>query len=550
MNNFCRGSASEAFRAFSLAMALIASQGATFAQQASPSAAERQRPASDQGVKSDAEREVSPRAAAGEGGRAARNAARTEEDKDQSSSQPRLPAPSITRHKLELKGRTIEFTATVEAIPLRNGKNELTGELVMTSFTKDGDGSRRRPVLFAMNGGPGVASAWLDLGLVGPWRLPMSGESLYSSATPVAMPNDETFLDFTDLVFVDPIGTGYSRTIGKEDNGESSFYSVDGDVQSVAVAIRRWLVKHDRLVSPKFLIGESYSGIRVPKVAHELQVNQGVGVNGAVLVSPVLDFATITGPRHNVLQWVAALPSMAATVLDAKGPVSAAQLAEAEAYAANEYLTDLARGERDGQALDRIAPRVAALIGLDVKSVRRLAGRIDGQTFRRERDRDAGTIGSPYDATVGGLDPNPNSAFSYAFEDPFLVGFGAPLASTMIEVYSKLKWAPERKYELLSKSVSQAWKWGNRTSAPQSVDDLQKVMALDPGFKLLVAHGYADLVTPYFGSKLMLAQLPKLGDAERAKLIVYPGGHMFYSRDASRIAFRKEAEALISSVAP
>ena len=460
---------------------------------------------------------------------------------------PRLPAPSSTAQRVTLKNRTLDFTATVEALPLRNGKGSVTGEVVTTAFLLNSTEPRRRPVLFAMNGGPGSASVWLDLGLLGPWRLPMSGEGLSPSASAIAQPNEETWLDFADLVFIDPIGTGFSRIVGKDDDAEKSFYSVNGDVEALSVVIREWLVKHDRLTSPKYLIGESYSGLRGPKIVHALQTGQGVGLKGMILVSPVLDFTTITGPRQNAINWIALLPSMAASKLDEAGPVSQDKLDEVEAYAGGEYMSDFFRGEGDMAGLDRMSKRVAAYSGLDPVLVRKLGGRIDVQTFLRERHRDQGIIESRYDATVGGLAPYPNASYPFAFKEPLTSAIEAPFTSAMLDLYARFKWQPDRKYEIFSSTANNKWQWGNRLSSVQSLTDLQAAMALDPQLKVLVAHGYADLATPYFGSKLLLRQLPPLGRPDRIGFKLYPGGHMFYSRDDSRIAFRKEGEAMIGS---
>ena len=159
---------------------------------------------------------------------------------------------------------------------------------------------------FLFNGGPGAASAWLQFGAAGPWRLPINGDAVTSSASPDLLPNAETWLDFTDLVFIDPVGTGYSRFVATGEDVRKRFFSVDGDVNSIALMIRRWLEKPDRLLSPKFVAGESYGGIRGPKIVRNLQIQQGVGVRGLVLVSPVLDFREFTG--SSLLQYVWSLP--------------------------------------------------------------------------------------------------------------------------------------------------------------------------------------------------------------------------------------------------
>lgn len=456
------------------------------------------------------------------------------------------PAPDrSTEHTLSLPGRApLRFTATVSTVRLSNDAGAAQADLVLTSFVAPGTG---RPVTFAVNGGPGASSAWLNLGALGPWRLPIGDAAPSPALPPVLVDNAETWLPFTDLVFIDPAGTGYSRVLGGDD-ARRRLFSVDGDVSSIAEAIRRWLESNNRLASPKFIAGESYGGFRGPRLARALRGEQGVGVAGLVLVSPVLDF----GGRQNELDplnWVARLPSMAAA---AGAAPDRATLREAEEYAAGDYLLDLVRGESDRAAVARASERVAALTGLDPALVRRRAGRVDLNTFLRERGSHAPgeppRIASAYDATITIPDPFPAAANDNA-PDPVLTGLRAPMTSAAIALYaSRLNWRPEagRRYEILSDSVNRAWDYG-RGGRPESVGSLRVSMALDPAFRVLVVHGLYDLVTPYFASKLLLDQLPPLGPDGQVRLRAYPGGHMFYSRDASRAAFTADAEALIGA---
>src|ERR1700716_2443523 len=204
--------------------------------------------------------------------------------------QHRLPPDSMTKQTLALPGRTLDFTATAGSIRLFDDKGEPQADIAYTAYQLEGTDQRSRPVTFFFNGGPGAASAYLQLGNAGPWRLPIGGDAAVSSAPPDLVPNAETWLDFTDLVFIDPVGTGYSRFVASGDEVRKRFFSVDGDVSSIALVIRRWLEKYDRLLAPKYVAGESYGGIRGPKIVRNLQTQQGVGVRGLILVSPVLDF--------------------------------------------------------------------------------------------------------------------------------------------------------------------------------------------------------------------------------------------------------------------
>jgi carboxypeptidase C (cathepsin A) len=457
--------------------------------------------------------------------------------------QHRLPPDSTTKQTIVLPGRTLAFTATAGSIRLFNDKGEPQADIAYTSYQLDGVDQRSRPVTFFFNGGPGAASAYLQLGNAGPWRLAINGDAAISSASPDLKPNAETWLDFTDLVFIDPVGTGYSRFVATDEDVRKRFFSIDGDVNALAVTVRRWLEKSDRLLSPKFIVGESYGGIRGPKIVRELQTQQGVGVSGLILVSPVLDFREFGG--SSILQYVASLPSMAAVAREAKGPVTRADMADVEAYARGEFLSDLVKGEADAEATTRLADRVSALTGINQAVSRRLAGRFDVSEFRREYDRRSGKVTGRYDASVSGFDPDPDSS-SFHFDDPSGDPLIAPLTSAAVDLTTRtLNWRPDGSYRLLNSAVERAWDFGRGLNPAQSISQLRQILALDPKLKLLVGHGLFDLATPYFGSKIWLDQLPAYASRERVKLVVYPGGHMFYSRDAARQAFRAEAEALM-----
>jgi carboxypeptidase C (cathepsin A) len=455
----------------------------------------------------------------------------------------RLPPDSTTKQTLVLPGRTLAFTATAGSIRLFDDKGEPQADIAYTAYRLDGADPVARPVTFLFNGGPGAASAFLQFGAAGPWRLAIDGDAAVVSTSPDLQPNAETWLDFTDLVFIDPVGTGYSRFAAAGEDARKRFFSIDGDVNSIAVTIRRWLEKSDRLLSPKFIVGESYGGIRGPKIVRELQVQQGVGVRGLVLLSPVLDFRERSG--SSLLQYVASLPSMAAVARATKGAVTAADMADVEHYAQGDFLADLVKGQADAGATTRLADRVAALTGIDQAVSRRLAGRFDVSEFRREFDRRDGKVTGRYDASVMGFDPYPDSSFSH-FGDPSGEPLVAPLTSAAVDfITRRLNWRPDGSYQLLNGAVERAWDFGSGLNPVESISQLRQILALDPKLKLLVGHGLFDLAAPYFGSKIVLDQLPAYGSRERVKLVVYPGGHMFYSRDAARAAFRAEAEAMM-----
>jgi len=457
----------------------------------------------------------------------------------------RLPADSVTEHSLALPDRTLSFKATAGAIKLSDESGAEQADVAYVSFVLSGATPQTRPVTFVFNGGPGAASAWLNLGALGPWRLPMSGAAVYPSATPALVDNAETWLDFTDLVFIDPPGTGYSKIVASGDEARKKFWSVGGDIDALSVVVRKWLAVNERFASPKFIVGESYGGFRGPRLAKALTTEQGVGVNGMILISPVLDFAMMEnsdGPFPLAVR----LPSYAAAARENVGPASREQLASVEQYAAGEYLTDYLKGPRDAEAVARMVGRVTDISGLDPELVRRLGGRVDQQTFEREFDRAHGKVAAAYDASVRAYDPSPTSNQS-EWLDSYLEGFVAPLASAMTDLYARrLGWKTDDAYEALNSRVSRGWDWGRGLRPPESIEALRQMLALDPNLRVLVTHGLTDLQAPYFASKLVLDQIPDYGPPGRLALRVYSGGHMYYSRDESRKALREDARRLIA----
>ena len=316
-------------------------------------------------------------------------------------------------------------------------------------------------------------------------------------------------------------------------------FSVDGDIPPLAEVVRRWTVKQGRVASPRIIVGESYGGFRGPRLVRALQTSEGLGVSALVMVSPVLDFgwpAWGTDP----MSMVGRLPSMAAVAAEAAGKEP--DLAAVEHYATTEFLADLLAGPRDTAAVERLTTHVVALTGLDPALVRRLAARIDMHSF--QRDRVHGEMASAYDATVASPDAAPEAAWN-AQPDTLLDGLRAPLTSGMLALYHTLNWQPDGDYQVLNEAVAKAWDWGHGPGRAASIRQLRVALALDPALRVLIAHGRDDLITPYFTTKLELAQLPAIGAPDRIRLLVLPGGHMMYLRDASRTALHDAARALI-----
>jgi carboxypeptidase C (cathepsin A) len=475
-------------------------------------------------------------------------AAANGKDAHSDAAKERLPPPAITEQSIDLGGRIIKFKASIGGMPIKDeSSGELLAEVVTTAFVLTSDNDKPapgacRPIVFAFNGGPGAGSGWLDLGALGPWRLPLTGAASAPSAPPVVSDNRESWLDFADLVFIDPPGTGFSRLDGGEAT-RKKFWSVEGDVELLASVMRRWLQQARKLDCPKFLVGESYGGFRAPKIARALQEKENIGVDGLVLVSPSLDFGWIEG-RNNPLGDASRLPSLAASRSEAK---DRSEVAGAESYASGDYLADLLRGPRDAAAQERIAGKVAVLTGLSPERVRRLQGRISAGDWIFESDPSGRSIASLYDGVTREANVTPGRR-PQEWSDPVLDGLRAPLAAAMTAMaVEKLKWPVEARYEILNDHVSESWNWGSRRRSLEALSDLRRAQALDPRLKVVVAHGLYDLVAPYYANKLLLDLDPPVGAPDRIIFLALPGGHMFYGVDSSRAALRDAARKMISN---
>jgi len=455
---------------------------------------------------------------------------------------PPLPADRTVRQSAVIGGRTIAYDATVGTIPVRDEKDKTIGQVVYTAYVVPGR-DPGRPVTFAFNGGPGASSVYLNMGAIGPKRVQFGAQGDAPSDAPIARDNADSWLDFTDMVFIDPVGTGFSRSLLDADATKKAFYANEPDIKYLSRIVYDWLVRNERLRSPKYVIGESYGGYRAPRIAYELQTQLGVGVNGLVMVSPYLDpAATGDGTALSPLPWMIDLPSMAAANLERQGRLTPAAMADVEAYTRGEFVTDLLRGPKDPAATGRLVQRVATLTGLDPDLVRKMDGRIDAGTYLREVHRKDKQLGSVYDSNVTAWDPFPGAPDQRA-GDPILDALIAPTTSAMVDFITRVVgWKVDARYNALSYAVNNAWDRGAPRDSP--VTDLRKAIAIDPKMGVLIAHGYDDLSCPFFGSRLIVDQMPTFGEAQRVKLSVYPGGHMFYSRPASAAAFKADARAL------
>ena len=464
---------------------------------------------------------------------------------------PTEPPQSVeTRHSVTLGNHSLDYRAIAETIGITDQKGEPTASIFTVSYLAEPAAGERRPVAFVFNGGPGAASVFLHLGALGPRILdtPATGAA---PPPPVALvDNPSTWLAFTDLVFVDPVGTGFSRGKGKEDNPDKPFWNVQSDVNSLGAVVRRWLTRHQRWTSPVYLVGESYGGYRAAAMARSLPRDVGVTVSGLVLVSPALDMEILHPDISNTLAPAFRLPSFAATAAALGGhPATGEAIGDAERFALTDYQTGLAALKGVPAPGDPFIARLAQLIGLPEEVVRRARGRVSGHLFARELRRGQSEVLSQYDATVtrpGAADPENDNA-----GDPVLdASVGSYTAAFATYAADALGYHTEQPYRVLPHEVSRQWNWdsgheGGALGLPLSA--LENTLLAHPETRLLVVNGRYDLVTPYLSSRWLIDQM-SVPAAVRAgiRVRVYEGGHMMYMRSASRAALATDAAELFA----
>jgi carboxypeptidase C (cathepsin A) len=451
-----------------------------------------------------------------------------------------LPGDSVTEHSVDTPSGKLAYTATAGTFSLFDQSGERSAAVFYTAFVaKSNDPGR--PVTFVFNGGPGAGSAFLNLGLVGP-RIASFGNS-YDGANVRLVDNPETWLAFTDLVLIDPVGTGWSRPA--KPDGDSAFLGVHRDAESLAKVIALYVAKNGRVSSSKFILGESYGGFRAVKVARALQSNQGIVASGILMVSPMLEGEFHFGGDRFALGAALRLPSLAAAELERKGTFSTAALAQAEHFALTDYLSALAGPPLRGDAAHAFYARVAQMTGLPEDVIARERGFIRDTYVKNLRGNDHKIV-SHYDATFAVDDPNPESETARG-PDPFLDGFIRAYGSAFVAyARDELGFKTDMTYNLLASDISGKWDWqeGGGRSPPSAAEDLRELLALTPSFRLMIAHGYSDMVTPYSDSRYLLNHIPASVDGERAELRLYRGGHMFYVDPQSRKAFTADARTM------
>ncbi len=472
------------------------------------------------------------------------------------------PKGAQSAHSIRINGTETAYAANADWLVVRE-REKPVAELFHVYYRsaegeEDSETTKRRPLTFVFNGGPGAASAYLHVGAIGPRRVLFAQDGT-PPAPPVALTdNEETWLAFTDLVFIDPVGTGFSRAISEDaaeekekskDPGEKEFWKIQKDLSTLGEFIVRFLSAQKRWESPIFIAGESYGGFRAAKLTRLLQERYGVGLNGAILISPALEFALLDSSDYDVLPWIDIVPSLiAAAAHHGKSSLSPDAsrdqiLEEAERFATERLPELLIKGETMATTKRRqVLAAMSKLTGLSRDLVEMAGGRIDAQRFTRELLRNEGLVCGFYDATITTTDPFPDRN-SFEGADPTLRSIERIFAAGInAQLRDRLGLASEREYHLLSMEVNQGWQVDMERHALESqigaTDDLRYGMSLNPYLKVRITHGIYDLVTPYFSSN-RIASLMKSSPTARENLSLkhYPGGHMFYAWDESRKAF-------------
>lgn len=457
-----------------------------------------------------------------------------------------LPAPQTTSHSITIAGRSLDYQAKAGTLSLLSGKADVTAEIFYVAYTLPpaAGAQKARPITFVFNGGPGAASAYLHLGALGPRVIATGADGQFLPPPQKLIDNPDSWLDMTDLVFVDPVGTGYSREAPGQDTKD--FWGVSQDASSIGAFIRLYLAQNGGTGSPLFLAGESYGGFRAALLARTLQEDVGLSPNGIVLISPALEFTLVLPDEFQPLHWALELPSLAAVRLRSEGTSGEAlreKLAEIEHYALGDYLTALTSGLEQGGRL--ASQRVAEITGLPLELVQRNFARIPTSLFAREFQRTGGKVLSPYDGTIATSDIAPESARS-AGPDPVLDRSVPALTSAFVSyARDELNFRTDVSYRLLNGDVTHNWDYGSERQGYAGVmDDLQRARSLNPALGVVIVNGDTDLVTPYLASRYLVNQLPTLANAKPIRLDIIEGGHMMYFRPDGRRALKEAASEL------
>ncbi|MBI4877054.1 MAG: peptidase S10 [Acidobacteria bacterium] len=472
---------------------------------------------------------------------------------------PARPAPDETpvvrKHELSLGGRTLLYTTTTGRMPIRDAKGETEAHIFYIAYTLDGvaDPGKRR-LMFSFNGGPGSASVWLHLGAIGPKRVPMRDDGAMPAPPFQLAANDATLLDEADLVFIDPVGTGYSRPVKPE--LQQKFSSRQGDLESVGEFIRLYLTRNRRWLSPLLLIGESYGTTRAAGLAGYL-IDRGIAFNGIALVSTILNFQTSRFARGNDLPFPLLLPTYTATAWHHKRLPADLQkmdlrklLSEVEAWALTGYSEALSLGDRMTPAQRKAAvDRLARYTGLDPKYVDQADLRIALPYFNRELLRDRNQMVGRLDSRLTGPGPRDLSA-TYEF-DPSMAAIRPPYTAAFYQyVRAELGYESDLDYYILGGGVGR-WNMNAENEYADVSESLRRAFARNPFLKVYLGAGYYDMATPYFAATYTLDHMG-LPASLRSNIRVheYPAGHMYYIQAESLKAMKRDLSAFLDWAAP
>ncbi len=443
---------------------------------------------------------------------------------------------SVTHGSVEVGGRTIRYTATAGNVLIRDDKNEPNASVFYVAYTADGGkDAASRPLTFFYNGGPGSPTIWLHMGSVAPVRVETASAAPTAPAPYRLIPNKDSLIDKSDLVFVDAVGTGWSTPVGKGKGKD--FWGVDPDLDAFAKAITRYVTINRRWNSPKFLFGESYGTTRSAALVDKLQ-GQGMAFNGVVLLSSILNYGDNAPGLDQT--YVGALPTFAAIAwyhdkVPNKPASLDAFLDEARAFAVGEYASALAKGQNLSPAeLDAVATKLGRYTGLSPQYLKQADLRVNQSRFRKELLRDERRTVGRYDARYEGIDldaagENPDyDASDTAISGAFIAAFHDYVDGT-------LKWQSEEPYKT-STGIIREWDWKHQAEGsrfpqrqPYVAGDLARAMRQNPKLQVLSANGYFDLATPFFQTEYDLAHM-QLDASLRGNLsfAYYPSGHMVY----------------------
>lgn len=462
--------------------------------------------------------------------------------------------PVVTRGTVTIAGKALGYTATTGFLPLRDLDGALEAKVFYVAYTADEAGDKaKRPLLFSFNGGPGSSSVWLHMGALGPRRVEMPAGPTIPAPPFKLVDNGESWLDRADLVFIDPVETGYSRAAKPELNRK--FHGLRGDIASVAEFIRMYLSRNERWASPLFVAGESYGTTRAAGLAGYLQ-RQGIALNGVILISSILDYQLANSGRLVDLPNVLYLPTFAATAWYHKalaGDLQALPLRElldrVERYAAGDYQAALSKGDAipaDERA--RAVEQVARFTGLPARVVDQNNLRVDDSRFfseiLRDRRQVVGRYDSRYVATVEDA-ANPRQEF-----DPSYAAVQAPYTATFNQyVRATLGYKTDVRYNILGSERIGRWDFGAEGQGyAETLTDLRQAMGQNPALRVWIAAGYYDLATPYRNAEYARDRLHLDPDArKRVTTTTYEAGHMMYLDAAALRQLKADAAAFVDA---